>query len=181
MRFRKIALALFACMALGAFAANAAQAQWTTENGSFSGSKEVSCKKHGTENLTLIGTIATLTLKLDVTGIECEEATIQTGTGMDTDHSEGYLNFTGVTVTEPPSCMVPGEHITTKHLTDRVIMDETGGSTTTFDTFFTDNGEPFVEIELTGAECPLAGVNIPVKGTACGESVHTSSGSLVAN
>jgi hypothetical protein len=70
MRFRKIALALFACLALGAFAANAAQAAegdgWTigtTENQTTSGTlipsgthERVSCKKHGTTSFVISST-----------------------------------------------------------------------------------------------------------------------------
>jgi hypothetical protein len=186
MRFKKIALVLAACMVLGAVAANAAQAaQWTVEVGgkgvTLAGPEKVSCLEHGTENLTIISTILGTPITFTALGIECEEATINTVAVDKEAHSEGFLNFTEIRVT-PATCSVKGGHITTEHLTDRVIMDPTAGSTTVFDTFFTDNGVPIATISLEGADCPFAAVNASLTGTFCGESVVTNgAGVLVAN
>jgi hypothetical protein len=187
MRFRKIALALFACMALGALAANAAQAaQWTlgtTENQTSAGTKitgpqSVSCEKHGTSpNLTLTGTVGGAPLAMSATGIDCVEASIDS-TAAGVAHSKGKLTFTDVTVSEPKNCFVANNELTTQELTDEVITDPTS-STVVFDRFFSDTGV-FVEIEFTGAECALNKLIVPVKGSSCGESVHTTGTSTYA-
>jgi hypothetical protein len=49
-------------------------------------------------------------------------------------------------------------------------MDPTEEAGPVFDKFFPASGTTFVEIQLTGAECPFAGVTAPVKGTATGEA-----------
>jgi len=204
MRFRKIALALFACMALGALAANVAQAapEWTlgtTENQTTAGTRivkeGVSCKKHGTSGLELTSKFLGAPVKLTATGIDCVGATIDTvvnkeGVGISA-HSAGQLLFTEVKVVEPANCEVGGvkHELLTAALTDEVIMDATSGSTTVFDKFFTDKKiekekeveVPFVTVTFEGALCSIKGESAPVKGTACGEAVHTveESGKLV--
>jgi hypothetical protein len=182
MRFKKIALALFACMALGAFVANAAQAgQWTsgtTENQTGAGTKisseSVTCGRHGTTPLVLTSTVLGAPLTLKATGIECLSSTIETNAAGE-DLSAGTLKFTGVTV-EPSTCSVPGGTLTTAALKDKVEMDATSGSTVVFDKFSPVSGTTFVTVKLEGASCPLAGVEAPVKGSAAGEAVHTNAG-----
>jgi hypothetical protein len=184
MRFKKIALALFACMALGALAANVAQAgQWTvgtTENQTTAGTKitkeNVSCKRHGTTPLVFTSTLLGAAVEITASGVDCVNATIDT-TEAGVDHSEGELTFTDVTVVKPAHCMVPNDELTTGKLTDEVIMDPSGGAVT-FDKFFTDPvggvAQPFVTIPLTGVECALDGNSAQVFGSACGEAVHTN-------
>lgn len=180
MRLRKMFLALVACLAVAAMAASAAQAQWTVVK---AGTTLV-----GKESVAVSGGPFTLTaellgLKLVVTashvectpGVECEIDNL-----IGTDHSAGGLTFTGVTVDKPLHCTVssPGEPdgtVTTKALTDEVIMDPTVGSTAVFDKFFPETGTKFVELEFEsepGAECTLEGLNVPVEGTLTGEAVH---------
>jgi hypothetical protein len=188
MRLRKIALALFACLALAAVAANVAQADWTIttasglkeiKNGE---SEKVKCAKHGTEPLQLVGTAGTLTVTLVAEGIDCEEAVINAlATEMNTDHSEGFLNFTNVKVTSNEKCKVKGGSLTTKKLTDQLYMDEKSGSTAVMDRFFPETGTTFVEITFEGSECPINELTVPVTGASCGESVHTSGTSVVAS
>ena len=183
MRFRKIALALFACMALGALAANVAQAgQWTlgtTENQTGAGTKitseGISCSKHGTSGLELTSKFLGAPVKLTATGIDCVGATIDTTTA-GVDHSAGSLRFTGVKVVEPANCEVGGvnHELTTAALTDEVIMDATAGSTVVFDKFFPETPTTFVTVTFEGALCSIKGESAPVKGTACGEAVHTT-------
>ena len=180
MRFRKIALALFACMALGVFAANAARAGWTIEGVStFPSSESITCSKHGTGNLTFSSTVTGIPFTLQATGGSCVAASINNGTGMDADHSQGKLKFTGVTVVTPTTCTVAGE-LETNSLTGRVVMDETAGSTRVFGTVFTDSGA-IIKFNVGGAECPFAGAEPEVLGTACGELVHTSGSELLPN
>jgi hypothetical protein len=191
MRFRKIALALFACMALGAFVANAAQAAgWeigTTENQTGGGTviasgthQEVSCAKHSGSSLTFTSTLLGAEVELAATGITCVGAKIDNTT--ETGHSEGTLKFTGVTVVKPAHCSVPGGSLATNALTDHVIMDPTSGSTVVFDKFTPETGTTFVTVSFEGTECVLAGDSAPVKGTACGEAVRTEpAGTFVPN
>jgi hypothetical protein len=194
MRFRKIALALLACLALGAFAANAAQAAegdgWTigtTENQTTGGTlipsgthERVGCKKHGTSSLVFTTIVLGTTLELTAEGVDCLEkagstnaSTIDNTTSK--GHSEGVFTFTGVKVVKPANCTVSGGELTTNKLTDKQIMDPTAGSTTVFDRFFPEvaaNG--LMAVEFTGATCALAEVSGTVKGSVCGESVHTN-------
>jgi hypothetical protein len=195
MRFRKIALALFACLALGAFAANLAQAAegsgWTigtTENQTTAGTlipsgthERVSCKKHGTSSLIFTSTLLGSAVEISATGVDCLEkkgstnlATIDNTTSA--GHSEGVLTFTGVKVLKPANCSVAGEELTTAALTDKVKMDKkVAGSTTVFDEFFPETAATgFFTIELQGSLCSLAEDTGTIKGTACGESSHTN-------
>ena len=196
MRFRKIALALFGCVALGAFAANAAQAAegdgWTigtTENQTSGGTlipngthERVTCKIHGTSSFIFTSTLLGAPVELAAAGVDCLEragstsaATIDNTTSK--GHSEGVLTITGVKVIKPENCEVPGGELTTNGVTDEVIMDTTAGSTVVFDRLFPEvaaNG--FLPIEFIGAKCALGGNEATVKGTVCGESVHTNAG-----
>ncbi|HKZ12404.1 MAG TPA: hypothetical protein VJL81_01020 [Solirubrobacterales bacterium] len=185
MRFRKIALALFACLALGAFATSAAQAAegegWTIEgsgvipNGTHQG---VTCERHGTSTLTLTTILLGSEVELSAEGIDCVEATIDNTTSK--GHSEGKLTFTGVKVLKPSKCSVRNTggvngEITTAALTDEVIMDPTVGSTAVFDRFFPEvAGAAWATLEFTGAECPLSEIAAAVKGSVCGEAAHTN-------
>ena len=184
MRFRKIALALFACLALGAFAANAAQAaQWTvgtTENQTTAGTtvtKEgVNCSRHGTTELILHSTVTGIPITLKATQIDCVEFFIETGAGDSGAFSSGKLRFTGVTV-EPSTCSVPGGTLTSNALKGHIDMDtKVKESTAVIGTLFPASGTVIVEVPLEGASCPFAGITAPVKGTVCGETVHTNAG-----
>jgi hypothetical protein len=187
MRFKKIALALFACLALGAFAANFAQAAegegWTIEGSGAipSGTHQsVSCSKHGTSTLIFTSTLLGEPVELSAEGIDCVEATIDNTTSK--GHSAGKLRFTGVKVLKPSTACTVGNVkesgsgvVTTEALTDQVIMDPTSGSTAVLDKFSPEvSGGAFVTIEFGGATCPLKEDSAPVKGTACGEAVHTA-------
>jgi hypothetical protein len=179
MGFKKIALALFACLALGAFAANAAQAaEWTvakTGGGSerLVGPEKVECHKHSSaETLKFTSKFLGSPVEITAKQIDCVEATIDTTGGV--AHSKGKLTFTEVSVDKPLLCHLPSD-LTTEALTDEVIMDPTAGSNTVADKFFPEvAGGAFITITFEGAECPVAGTPVPVKGTACGESVHTN-------
>jgi hypothetical protein len=201
MRFRKIALSLFACLALGAFAANLAQAAegdgWTigtTENQTTAGTlipngvhERVKCQNHTNKAkeaktpLIFTSTLLGSAVEISATNVDCLEkkgstnlATIDNTTSK--GHSEGVLTFTGVKVLKPANCSVAGEELTTAALTDKVKMDKkVAGSTTVFDEFFPENATTgFITIEFQGSLCALAEDTGTVKGTACGESVHTN-------
>jgi len=194
MRLKKIALTLCACMALGGFAANAAQAEgtgWTIGSPGVLLAKnvheKVNCKKHTGSTLTFSSSVLGIPVALTAEGIDCLEkagstnpATIDNTTSP--NHSEGVLTFTEVTVETPTTCTVSGSaqsmgvDLTTNALTDTVIMDPSNKvNGPTYDKFFPETtGGAFIEIEFTGASCPFANVKAPVKGTACGEAVSTS-------
>jgi hypothetical protein len=200
MRFRKIFLALLACLALGAIAVSAAQAEgtgWTTAateagpgtlipNGTH---LRVKCKRHGTSKLLFTGKLLKAAVELEAEGVDCLEksgstnlATLDNTTSP--NHSEGVLTFTNVKVLKPENCEVgnASHDLTTSALTDTVRMDKTTGSTAVYDEFFPEvaaNG--FVKITFSGAKCALAEDSSTVKGNACGEAVHTSGTSFVAN
>jgi hypothetical protein len=185
MRFRKIALALFACLALGAFVANAAQAAegegWTIAGTAIpSGTHQsVSCEKHGTSTLVFTSTLLGLPVKLSAGQVDCVEATIDNTTSK--GHSEGKLRFTEVSVIEPSTkCSVKNTGgtvgtVTTEALTDHVKMDtNVAGSTAVLDEFFPEvSGGAFATIEFSGSECPLNEAAAAVKGSLCGASAHT--------
>lgn len=201
MRPRKIALTLFVCLALASFATSVAQAAegdgWTigtTENQTTAGTliangvhERIHCARHGTSSLIISGTVSGSPVQWNIGEIDCLEkagatnvATIDNTTSK--GHSEGVFTWTNVKVEKPAGCQVGGatHEITTSRLTDEVIMDPTAGSTTVFDRFFTDRNakgeEEAVDIvTFEGAECPLAEAAVPLKGTFCGEFVHTNS------
>jgi hypothetical protein len=179
MRFRKIVLALFACMALAAVVANAAQAAgWeigTTENQTgggtvLTGSETVNCAKHPETSLVFTSSLRSIPVKLVATQVDCVESKINNSPA---GHSEGKLRFTGVTVAEPANCTVVGGELTTAALVDNIIMDPTSGSTTVFDKFAPASGTTFVSVTFAGTKCTIAEETAAVKGTACGEAVHT--------
>jgi uncharacterized cupredoxin-like copper-binding protein len=166
MRFRKIALALFACMALGAIVANAAQAatQWTLETKTVLASETVKVlTQAGDPILTLLGkTKGGLEVHLTSTGVSCSGTCTISGAG----HSEGKLLFSGVTVMEPASCEVAGGSVTTNTLVDNLKMD----GTKVLDIFEPKVGSVFTEIELIGANCPVAELVVPISGKVTGVS-----------
>src|SRR4029077_1575912 len=202
MRLRKIALALFACLALGAVAANAAMAEgtgWTIgtiENQTTAGTlipngthERVRCRKNPSTAhvLTLSANIGGANVALKAEGIDCIEkaGSTRAATIDDTttpNHSEGILTFTEVTVEEPSSCTVTGTaqsmgvDLTTNPLTDTVIMDPTNKTTGPIYDKFTPEAanDIWIEIELTGALCPVAEIRVPIKGSACGEAVNNN-------
>jgi hypothetical protein len=190
MRFRKIALALFACMALAAVVANAAQAAgWeigTTENQTgggtvLTGSESVKCEKHSGSSLILTSSLRGIPVKLSAAQIDCVEAKIDNT--KEAGHSEGKLRFTEVSVVEPANCEVgttvegKAHTLTTEALTDHVIMDPTSGSTVVFDKFVPE-GTTFLSITFAGAKCTIGEETAAVKGSACGEAVHTEGSPL---
>jgi hypothetical protein len=201
MRFKKIALALFACLALGAFAANSASAAegegWTVGGTkiAFGSHQGVSCAKHSGSTLIFTSTLLGSEVELSAEGVDCLEkagstnpATIDNGykvgevTKGGPGHSEGVLTFTGVSVLKPSTKCTVGnvgkassKELTTEALTDQVIMDPTSGSKTVFDKFSPEtSGGAFVTIEFGGAECPLNEASAPVKGNACGQSPNAT-------
>jgi hypothetical protein len=185
MRFRKSVLALFACLALGAIAANAAQAEgtgWTVEEKGLlkSGEHEGgNCRTHGTTSLIFTSKLLGANVKLSASGIDClERAGSKNPAHIDNttspNHSEGVLTFTGVKVIEPSSCTI-SEELTTRPLTDTVIMDKTAGSTVVFDKIVPETaGGAFFQLTFGGALCPIAEVPTNVTGSLCGEAVHTN-------
>src|SRR4029077_17122369 len=180
MRFKTIAVALFACVFLGAFTANSVQAaQWTlgtkenqapSEPGTKLPSEKIKCEKHPTVPFVLHSKITNVPITFNAAAVDCEGATIDSTAG-GVAPSAGELTFTTVTV-EPSTCSVPGGELTTKELTGEVIMDPAGGEGV-LEKFFPEVGTTILEITLEGPTCPFAEITVPVKGTACGETVHT--------
>lgn len=187
MRFRKIALALLACMALAAVAANAAQADWTigaegTEPGTaLTGKETVEINKHPGSTLALSSSLLGAEITLTAEDVHCASGATCTidGTdqGLGNNHSTGTLEFTGVTVDlegEPSNCTVSGGGAGTmvlEPLTDEVIMDPSNEAGPVFDKFFPESGTTFVTISLEGEKCALAGIQAPLKGHFVGEVV----------
>jgi hypothetical protein len=85
--------------------------------------------------------------------------------------------MTGVKVVKPSNCSVPGGELTTSPFTGEVIMDPTAGSTVMFTRLFPEKAETgFNTVEFSGALCPLAEDSATLKGSVCGEAVHTNAG-----
>ena len=183
MAFRKMLLALVACVAFAAFATSSAQAAegegWTIEGVKLAAGKTetVTASKNAGSSLQLTAELLNKKLTLDATEVSCVSCTIDNTTKA--GHSAGSLKFTGVTVTEPANCTVhsagqPDGTVVTNALTDEVIMDPTAGSTAVFDKFFPESGSTFVTLEFTGATCVFAELDVTVEGTATGQAVHGS-------
>jgi hypothetical protein len=131
-------LALVACLALTAAAANGAQAalNWNIAGSSLgAGSETVTIGTDGS-GWELNGTTLGTTIELRASGLQCASTCKIEGAV----ESSGKLKFTGVTVMKPAGCsagnpgQVPGT-ITTNALVDQVEMDEFAGSTVVFDQF----------------------------------------------
>jgi hypothetical protein len=169
-----MAVVLAACLASAAIGASAAQAQWTIGSEGTGPGTALS----GIETVTISGTALALhttllgeTITITASGIQCasgKTCTIDNNTG--TNHSAGTLEFTGVTMDDPPNCEVKGGKITTKELTDEVKM--ASGETNPFDNFKPQSGAVFAELEITGPKCTIAGNTIEVKGEVAGEAAH---------
>jgi hypothetical protein len=180
MRLKKMIAALAACLALGAVAANMAQAEgtcWTIQGVCLSGSETVSLEKHTGSTISLTAELLSRKLTLDATGVKCAAGVSCTiDNTVSKNHSAGKLEFTGVESTEPANCLVhsPGKAngtVVTNALTDTVIMDKTSGSTAVFDKFFTDSG-PLVELEFSGLKCTFNELIVPMQGSLTGRAVH---------
>jgi hypothetical protein len=184
MRFKKIALALFACLALGAFAASTAQAAegegWTINGVAIpSGTHQrVKCAKHGSGKLTFTGSFLGSAVEITANQVDCLEqagstnaATIDNTTSK--GHSEGVLTFTEVEVLKPENCEVVGKQLTTKALTDEVIMDPGGGGAV-FDRFVPEIPVNGIFAIQFGGKCAISENTAVMKGAACGEAVHTN-------
>jgi hypothetical protein len=120
----------------------------------------------------IVGTTATLTTKfttpivIQATGISCKGCKIENSGG--TAIGSGELEFTGVTVTEPPGCITPAT-FTTKPLSitadwmigsrNYVKLEPTAGQTTAFAT-------------VTTTVCPLG--TMVFKGTVFVESANAT-------
>jgi hypothetical protein len=175
MRPRHLAGALIACVAFLILSGGAAQAgQWTLgteENQTTAGTKinveNVICKKHGTTELAFTSKILGASIKLTASGADCVSATIDT-TKEGVAHGAGTLRLTGVSVVQPPKCVMggPSHELTTVPLTS--------DSTATGTKYFPESGTTFAEVQFEGPECPLSEVVAPITGSACGESVHTN-------
>jgi hypothetical protein len=169
MRFRKIAMALVACLALTAFVANAAQAAtWKVAGAGFTGNKAITVSSPG--GFTLTSHVLGAEVVLNATGLECATSCNLVG---GTAEATGALKYTGVTFTTPSTCVVTGGSITTVALKANVIMDATPPGEATFVSFAPVSGTTFAEIPISGATCPLAGNTVKVKGTATGRSKNT--------
>ncbi len=163
MRFRKMGLALLACMAVAAVSANAAQASWTTEtSGHTLGATPAEVEMNG-ENMSLESTLLGQTIVLHAGAVGCQsESVCQIE---ESNKASGALEFTSVTV-EPATCSVAGGAIPTNALKAEVEMVGTG----VFMNFAPESGSVFAEFELEGEECPLAEVLVQVKGEVAGKS-----------
>jgi hypothetical protein len=182
MRPMKMFTALLACLALGAVAANSAQAEGTcsTIKGvCLKGSENVTIAKHTGSAFALTGTLVGKRLTLTATEVHC-------GTGVECEidntvtpnHSSEVLELTGVTVTEPAGCTVhsPGRSagtVATNTLTDTVIMDKTAGSTAVFTKLFVDGSKPFATFVFGGAKCVFNELEDPLFGSITGRMVHS--------
>jgi hypothetical protein len=144
-------------------AVSVAQADWVvagTNLGSTTKQAEVLSASGG---FTLESKISGVALKITASGLECASAVSACsidGSSFGTNHGTSALKFTGATVVSPASCEVTSNVITTRALTDQVIM--AGGNA--YDKFFTDSG-PFAEFTFEPPSCPLHGISAVLKGT----------------
>jgi hypothetical protein len=170
MRIKKLMMALFACMVVGAAVASAAQAVvWKTGTTTLS-EETVNVSSTGKWDLQakLLGQTVTLTAD----SVECAGVCKILGNG----HSSGKLRFTGVTVDSPANCTVRGPldsagTVTTEALTDQLKMV---GETATYDEFFPEKeGGAFVTLVFEGSKCVFNELEAAVKGTVTGRTANT--------
>jgi hypothetical protein len=181
---KQIISVLLACLVLGALGTSAAQAgQWTvgteenqTKGGTtLTGPETVTLEKHPGTELTMSTVLLGVPLSLTAGNVTCRMATsctLSTAKEGTTVRGEGAIEFTEVKASVS-GCSVAGNRIVTELLTQQGIMDPTAGSTVVFDRFVPQSGTISV-VEFKGAECPFAGAEVVIKGTVCGEVVHTN-------
>lgn len=189
MHLKRLMLVLGALAIVAAFTASSAMAgattggEWFVEGtGTLNAAESVSCEigEHNEEKkFVLTGSVGEnkIPTKLTATGVKCLNSTIfnmkspETAVGTDT----GELEFTGVTVSEPPNCSVEGGVVKTNKLHTELYMDSEHPEVA-LDKFQPD---PFTEppttnfavVHITGATCSVEG-NRPVKGFVFGEAVN---------
>jgi hypothetical protein len=168
MRFKRIALAVIACLALTAVAASAAQAAvWKVAGSTLAANETIKLQNSG--NMILESKILGTRIGMKATGLECSGiCSLLAGAASGT----GSLKFTGMTFETPSSCSVKGGSLTTVPLTASVIMDPSGGEAT-FVKFAPTSGTTIVEFAIEGATCPLAGNTLKLKGSFAGRSANT--------
>ena len=103
MRLKTMVAAMFACLALAAAFAGAAQAQWVVNGSTLSGSETVSLEKTGTANFILKGKVATTNVEIQATGITCSGTCEISNSPVD-NGSTGTLKFTGISFLKPATC-----------------------------------------------------------------------------
>jgi hypothetical protein len=181
LRAATIVAMLAAVMASGASAASkTAKATWHVEGIGVVPEKTklgVECElgEHNGEKKAIltgeVGSVAPKTpVTLTATGVRCIEAVIYNEGGAAKD--TGKLEFTGVTVSTPPSCTVSGGAIKTNLLESEIYEDEAEPKTL-FDRFAPDAAagvSNFANVTLAGT-CPISGVKI-VKGVVFGQATN---------
>jgi hypothetical protein len=182
MRFKKMAAALIACVAVSASGANAAQANWFVGGVELGASAQETVNIKATSSLAFAGTVTGEIVEITASGLECATAvkkcTID-GSSFGTNHSAGALKFTGVKVVKPAHCTVPGGTLSTVSLSGTVEMKTVAGSTNTFQKFYPLSATTIGTVHLDGGECTLAGLDAPLKGFFYGE-VNETGGQAVA-
>lgn len=101
-------------------------------------------------------------ISVDCSEVGVEEANLIPGgtEGM------GGLTLSGCSVQEPPGCSInsPGFPSGSFKFNPLIgTLSQVEGKV--YETFTPASGENFVELEYTGAECPLAGITAPIKGS----------------
>jgi hypothetical protein len=181
MDLKKLGAVLLAALVLGAIVADSAFAAneyaespsaWYTGPAPGSklaegASKELTTTAVGTQRLA--STIGGAEIEFKATGVNCLSCKIKnTGT---TAKVEGSLEFTGVTVGAPATCSVPGGKIITNPIAAVVGMN-TANTIATLK-FTPQSGTNFATFEITGASCPLAGLN-KIGGTLFGQATNAT-------
>jgi hypothetical protein len=160
MKLKKLGMVLVAVLAIAAVTASSALAaavtedvQWHVGGKLLSGSQAVTSSGSGTLKSTIGAT--NTPVNLTASGITCTECTIKNEGS--TAIGTGFLTFTGVKVTEPAHCKVPGGSIKTNLL--EVSADYMIG-TANYIKFAPETGSIFTQIQIetdgTGS-CTVSG------------------------
>lgn len=174
MRIKAAFLTLFACMAVMAIAAGAAQAalHWNVSGSELSTSAEASISGGPWElSASVLGT----TVKIDGEVIHCNGNCVLHPNGTIT----GSFKVTRAIVTSPAHCTVSSVGsevgtIATRPLVGQVIMDPSNGAGPVFAKFTPATGTTWFEMEFHGEECPLSELAVPVSGSAAGQSPNAT-------
>jgi len=178
MRLKRMIAALAACLALGAVAANMAQAEgtcWTIKGSCVpvGKSETVKIEKHTGSTLSLTGELLGKKLTLTATAVECAAgATCTVDNTVSPNHGTAVVGFTGVVAAEPANCTVhsPGKAngtVVADMVTDTVIMDPKGG------TAGDQKWDTVILVEFTGEKCVFNELEVPIEGSITGRMVHS--------
>lgn len=165
MGLRGMGLAAGVCAIVALVLAGTAQASWTIEGATLTGTETISSSATSSPAVTLETVLLGTEVVVTAEGLECSgECQLEAG-----NLASGTLKLTGAAVEAPSNCSIAGGSITTNPLKTEAIMSEGA----TFLSVVPASGTILAEFEISGESCVLSEVNVPLKGSLTGGFAET--------